>query len=126
MQSDNPERTKRSNLQRQKGDSAKLEAAIAAYREALKVLTSSNADMAQGNLQGARSYRILERFFSGEPAVVAGAGPSMSNGVPWLRRRDRSAPLQRVQPQIRHEQGPPYGLSLHLFRFDLELASAAR
>ena len=35
-----------------------------------------------------------------------------------------SAPLQQVQAQIRHKQGPHYGLPPHLFRFELELASA--
>ena len=37
----------------------------------------------------------------------------------------RSAVLRRVQAQIRHKQVPPTGYP-HLFRFDLELASAPR
>jgi hypothetical protein len=37
----------------------------------------------------------------------------------------RSAVLQRVQAQIRHKQVPPTGYP-HLFRFELELASAPR
>ena len=43
----------------------------------------------------------------------------------WVTdRASANAPLQRVQAQIRHKQAPPYGLPSHLFRFDLELASA--
>jgi hypothetical protein len=45
--------------------------------------------------------------------------PLTSVGIPG------SAQLQRVQAQIRHKRFPPAGYP-HLFRFDLELASASQ
>jgi hypothetical protein len=79
-------------------------------------------------------------------AAMLEQAPGLSDGIPWLRRRARGAPLQRVQAQIginrilpcpgecrhfvrtSHEtvRNAGYGLSLHLFRFELELASAPR
>src|SRR5258708_25064583 len=49
----------------------------------------------------------------------------LSPRCPRQQRNPRSAPLQRVQAQIRHKQVPPTGYP-HLFRFDLELACAPR